>query len=106
MKKIGFKCSWDQSEPETQQVENELELMPPIIPGTSVAHLIELQMRIDDHAQYIASTAFTKIRKEERQQILEAYTFLVRTMMMIQPPQVAEPTGLTEFAGLDLGDLD
>jgi len=105
MSRIGFKCSWNQNESETQQVENEMELMPPIVPGTSIAHLIELQMRIDDHAQYIASAAFLRLRKDERIQILEAYTFLVRTMMMVQPPQTEAPINLTEYGALDIEDF-
>ena len=102
MKKIGFKFSWEKDDKpkRDRKPKNQEEEMPMIIPGTPLGHLVEVQMRIEQHESLIASPAFSRMKKQEKLDMLASYRFLLTTLAMIQPP--AAGGGLSEFAGIDV----
>ena len=87
MKKIGFKFSWekDVKPKRDRKPKNQEEEMPMIIPGTPLGHLVEVQMRIEQHESLIASPAFSRMKKQEKLDMLASYRFLLTTLAMIQP---------------------
>jgi len=102
MKKIGFKFSWEQNDKpkRDRKPKNTEEEMPMIIPGTPLGHLVEVQMRIEQHESLIVSPAFGRMKKQERLDMLASYRFLLTTLAMIQPP--VGGGGMSEFGGIDV----
>lgn len=102
MKKIGFKFSWEKDDKPKRgrKPKNQEEEMPMIIPGTPLGHLVEVQMRIEQHESLIASPVFSRMKKQEKLDMLASYRFLLTTLAMIQPQAVGG--GLSEFGGIDV----
>jgi hypothetical protein len=101
MKKIGFKCAWmkDEKPKRNRPVEQEEE-MPMIVPGTPMGHMVEVLTRIEQHESIIASAAFTRMNKQEKQDMLASYRFLLTTLAMIQTP--TSGGGMSEFGSIDV----
>ena len=75
------------------QVEEE---MPMIIPGTAMAHTLEVSMKIQEFEEFITTAAFARLSKAKKRQTLDSYRFLLTTLALIQPPS----TGVSEIAGM------
>ena len=75
------------------QVEEE---MPMIIPGTAMAHTLEVSMKIQEFEEFITTAAFARLSKVKKRQTLDSYRFLLTTLALIQPPS----TGVSEIAGM------
>ena len=75
------------------QVDEE---MPMIIPGTAMAHTLEVSMKIQEFEEFITTAAFTRLSKAKKRQTLDSYRFLLTTLALIQPPS----TGISEIAGM------
>lgn len=92
MNKIGFKCSWIQDEPETQQESREQITMSP-----ATLHMADLQLRIDSMEQFMTTSSFARLNKKKKQETIQAYSFLLKSLMMIQPS-----SGMMEFGSIDI----
>jgi hypothetical protein len=97
MSTIGFKCSWIKENKAKAKVE-ETEQLPPLIPGTAVAFVLELQMKIQEHQEYMVTKEFTKLSIKAKTSIIETYTFLVQALATIQMPQNVVASGYIEYA--------
>ena len=97
MNKIGFKMSYElkaeKKRTRKPQVEEE---MPMIIPGTAMAHTLEVSMKIQEFEEFITTAAFARLSKAKKRQTLDSYRFLLTTLALIQPPS----TGISEIAGM------
>ena len=97
MNKIGFKMSYELKAEKKRtckpQVEEE---MPMIIPGTAMAHTLEVSMKIQEFEEFITTAAFARLSKAKKRQTLDSYRFLLTTLALIQPPS----TGVSEIAGM------
>ena len=97
MNKIGFKMSYElkaeKKRTRKPQVEEE---MPMIIPGTAMAHTLEVSMKIQEFEEFITTAAFARLSKAKKRQTLDSYHFLLTTLALIQPPS----TGISEIAGM------
>ena len=93
---IGFRASWHK---ETKPKKQEQELIPEMIPGSAMEHILVIQTQIVEHEQFMLTTKFAKLPKAEKQKIISAYAFLIKTLVLIQP--ISEPSGITEFGYLD-----
>jgi hypothetical protein len=97
MNKIGFKMSYElkaeKKRTRKPQVEEE---MPMIIPGTAMAHTLEVSMKIQEFEEFITTAAFARLSKAKKRQTLDSYRFLLTTLALIQPPS----TGVSEIAGM------
>ncbi len=97
MNKIGFKMSYElKAEKKRTRKSHVEEEMPMIIPGTAMAHTLEITMKIDQLEQFIATAAFARMTKAKKRATLDSYRFLLTTLALIQPPS----TGITEVAGM------
>ena len=97
MSKVGFKCSWDKPE-RKPRVKDE---MPQIIPGSKVATLIEMQMKISEQEEFIVSKAFSRLSVKDRREVLDLYRFLTAAMALIS--EVAA-CGVSEFGACMIPD--
>lgn len=86
MNTVGFKASWHKPERKKRGKKTE-DLLPSIIPGTIATHVLEIQVKIDEHEQYILTKAFSRLNKKQKQEILDAYRFLIVTLAAINPNQ-------------------
>lgn len=100
---IGFKASWHKRTRTKKQKEEQL---PTIIPGSAIAHILEIQMKIQEHEDYMLTSAYSRLNKSNKAEILSAYRFLTTTLATINLPQnqLSNP-GLNMFAYND-GDID
>ena len=97
MSTLGFKCSWMKDEKKTVK-EETIEQLPPLIPGSAVSFVLELQVKIMKHQEYMLSKAFTRLTVAEKTKTLEEYTFLVRALTTIQMPSETVASGFQEYA--------
>ena len=97
MNKIGFKMSYElkADKKRTRKVQAEEE-MPMIIPGTAMAHVLEVSMKIQEFENFITTAAFARLSKTKKRQTLDSYRFLLTTLALIQPPS----GGISEVAGM------
>jgi hypothetical protein len=97
MNKIGFKMSYElkADKKRTRKVQVEEE-MPMIIPGTAMAHVLEVSMKIQEFEDFITTAAFARLSKTKKRQTLDSYRFLLTTLALIQPPS----GGISEVAGM------
>lgn len=95
MNKIGFKMSYElkAEKKRTRKIEQQDE-MPMIIPGTAMAHTLEVSMKIQEFEEFITTAAFARLSKAKKRQTLDSYRFLLTTLALIQPPTV----GVSEVA--------
>jgi len=95
MNKIGFKMSYElkADKKRTRKVQAEEE-MPMIIPGTAMAHVLEVSMKIQEFEDFITTAAFARLSKTKKRQTLDSYRFLLTTLALIQPPS----GGISEVA--------
>ena len=103
MSTVGFKCSWMKDEKKTVKEEETIEQLPPLIPGSAVSFVLELQVKIMQHQEYMLSKAFTQLTVAEKTAVLEEYTFLVRALTTIQMPSDVVAGGFQEYASSDIG---
>lgn len=97
MNKIGFKFSWEkQKRPRKTKV---IEEIPMIIPGTSIAHITEISMKIEDMEKFMITSSFSRLNKIQKQQYINSYKFLVTTLALINIPSVGN---ITECSNLDV----
>lgn len=97
MNTVGFKCSW-MKEQIIEKVEETQQTLPPFIPGSAVSFVLELQMKIMQHQEFILSKSFIKMNKTDKISVLEEYTFLIRALTTIQMPSDVVASGLQEYA--------
>ena len=97
MSTVGFKCSWMKEEVQQEQTQ-ETNQIPPMIPGSAVSFVLELQVKIMKHQEYMLSKAFTRLTVAEKTTVLEEYTFLVRALTTIQIPSETVASGFQEYA--------
>lgn len=64
-----------------QQVEE-----PMILPGTGVAHTMNVFMKIQELESYMMTRQFSSLTKAKKASVLENYKFMVTTLAMIQSP--------------------
>ena len=103
MGKIGFKMSWELKKEKRSTRKPKQEEIPMIVPGTAMAHILEIQMKIEGLETYLTSTAYARLNKKEKAEMLEAYRFLLTTMALIQTPT----GGVSEAAGMHpMGFID
>jgi len=97
MNKIGFKMSYElkADKKRTRKVQAEEE-MPMIIPGTAMAHVLEVSMKIQEFEDFITKADFTRLSRLKKKQTLDSYRFLLTTLALIQPPS----GGISEVAGM------
>lgn len=97
MNKIGFKMSYElkAEKKRTRKLQVEEEI-PMIIPGTAMAHTLEVSMKIQEFEEFITTAAFARLSKVKKRQTLDSYRFLLTTLALIQPPS----TGVSEIAGM------
>lgn len=104
MTKIGFKMSWElkNEKKRTRKKVTQEEEMPMIIPGTGMAHILNLSMKIQEFEDYIKSAAFTRLSKNKKAEMLDTYRFFVTTLALIQPQSsgVADISNLSEIGFL------
>ena len=94
MNRIGFKCSWIQDEPETQQLNLGQAIVTP-----SMEHMADIQLKVDRIEQFMTTTKFAKLKKQDKLETIQSYNFLLKSLMMIQPS-----SGMIEFGSLDIED--
>lgn len=92
MSKIGFKCSWIQDEPETQHESREQIAITP-----AMEHMVDLQYKIQNLEHYMTTTRFARLNKQDKQETIQTYSFLLKSVMMIQPS-----SGMMEFGSIDI----
>ena len=97
MNKIGFKMSYElkADKKRTRKVQVEEE-MPMIIPGTAMAHVLEVSMKIQEFEDFITKADFARLSRLKKKQTLDSYRFLLTTLALIQPPS----GGISEVAGM------
>ena len=96
MNKIGFKFSWEQNKRTRKpKVEDE---MPMIIPGTGMAHILEINMRIEEMETFMTTAAFTRMSKANKAGYISAYRFMVTTLALVNVPQ---GSGMSEHTNID-----
>jgi hypothetical protein len=97
MNKIGFKMSYElkAEKKHTRKVQAEDE-MPMIIPGTAMAHVLEVSMKIQEFEDFITKADFARMSRLKKKQTLDSYRFLLTTLALIQPPS----GGISEVAGM------
>lgn len=66
---IGFRPSWMESEPDVIETVEALDIQIP-------DELLQLRQQIAQIATFMASTAFTKLRQEQRMDVILEYTEL------------------------------
>jgi len=97
MNKIGFKMSYELKNSKKQarkaQVEEE---MPMIVPGTAMAHILEVSMKLQEFEEFITTSAFARLSKAKKRTTLDSYRFLLTTLALIQPPSA----GVSEVAAM------
>jgi hypothetical protein len=93
---IGFRASWHK---ETKPKKQEQELIPEMIPGSAMEHILEIQTRIFEHEQFMLTTKFARLSKAKKQDVIGAYNFLVKTLALVQP--TVSSAGITEFGYID-----
>lgn len=97
MNKIGFKMSYElKAEKKRTRKSHVEEEMPMIIPGTAMAHTLELSMKIQEFEEFITTATFARLSKAKKRNTLDSYRFLLTTLALIQPPSV----GVSEVAGM------
>jgi hypothetical protein len=98
MNKIGFKMSYELKAEKKRirkvQVEDE---MPMIIPGTAMAHTLDIMMKIQEFEDFFITAGFARLSKAKKRQALDSYRFLLTTLALIQPPS---STGVNEVAAM------
>lgn len=102
MSKMGFKCSWHKPE-RKRKVKEE---MPTIVPGSKVATLLEMQMKISEQEEFIVSKAFSRLSVKDRREVVDLYRFLTATMALTT--EVTQG-GVSEFGACmipDTSDMD
>lgn len=102
MSTVGFKCSWMKEDIKQESIQ-QVEQVPPMIPGSAVSFVFELQMKIMQHQEFILSKSFVKMSNEDKVSVLEEYTFLVRALTTIQMPSEAVASGFQEYIKSDIG---
>lgn len=100
MSTVGFKCSWMKDEKKAEKNETSTETMPPLIPGSAVSFVLELQVKIMQHQEFMLSKSFTRMTVAEKTAVLEEYTFLVRALTTVQMPSDVVASGVQEYASL------
>ena len=97
MNKIGFKMSYElKAEKKSTRKSKDSEEMPMIIPGTAMAHTLEVSMKIQEFEDFITTAVFARLSKAKKRQTLDSYRFLLTTLALIQPPS----TGVSEIAAM------
>lgn len=81
---LGYKGSWMKAERKPKTNKAEQEEIPAIIPGTAIAHILEIQMKIAQHEEFFMTKEYTKLTQPEKAQTIESYRFLVITLATIQ----------------------
>ena len=94
MNKIGFKMSYE-TKKRTRKPKVE-ENMPVIIPGTAMAHTLEILVQIEEFEKWIPTVGFARLPKAKKVQALNSYRFLLTTLALIQPPS----GGVNEVAAM------
>lgn len=104
MNKIGFKMSYElKAEKKRARKSHDEEEMPMIIPGTAMAHMLEVSMKLQEFEEFITTAAFARMSKAKKRATLDSYRFLLTTLALIQPPS----GGISEVAGMSsIGFID
>ena len=98
MNKIGFKFSWEQGKVKRTRkpkIENE---MPMIIPGTGIAHMLEISMKVEEMETFMTTASFTRMNKMNKRSYINTYRFMVMTLALINPNQGG---GMSEHTNMD-----
>ena len=97
MNKIGFKMSYElkNNKKQTRKAQVEEE-MPMIVPGTAMAHMLEVSMKLQEFEEFITTAAFARMSKAKKRATLDSYRFLLTTLALIQPPS----GGVSEVAAM------
>ena len=95
---LGYKGSWMKAERKPKTNKAEQEEIPAIIPGTAVAHILEIQMKISQHEEFFITKEYTKLTQPEKAHTIESYRFLVITLATIQLSQSSEGINIQQYA--------
>ena len=91
MSKIGFKFSWEKKE-RTKRVKEETPTIT-----HAMLHIAETEMKLNDLETFMATAAFARMNKTQKEQTISTYRFLVTSLALINSPV----TGLSECAVMD-----
>lgn len=98
MNKIGFKFNWEQDKPKRTRKPKVEEEMPMIIPGTGMAHILEVSMKIEEMETFMTTASFTRMTKTSKAAYINAYRFMVTTLALVNVPQGG---GMSEYTNMD-----
>lgn len=98
MNKIGFKFSWEQGKAKRTRKPKVEDEMPMIIPGTGMAHILEVSMKIEEMETFMTTASFTRMTKANKAAYISAYRFMVTTLALINPSQSG---GMSEHTNMD-----
>lgn len=101
---IGFKASWHKKERRKKE-STDTNMLPAIIPGSAVFHVLELQMKIQEHEEFILTAKFTRLSKQGKSEFLSSYRFLVVTLASINLPQNSA-NAYTEYMQNELANAE
>jgi len=97
MNKIGFKFNWEKKE-RKKRVKEETPTIT-----HAMLHIAETEMKLNDLETFMATAAFSRMNKTQKEQTISTYRFLVTSLALINSPI----TGLSECAAMDsIGFID